>query len=207
LKNWENIWWHHLKELSMSKKQKVKEYNEMLQKYSDNREFVKIFRTICDEEENLSGFILKITGDFMLLQLDREFMLDGYAIIKISDFDSVRCNKYDKTQKRIFKAEGILDTVGIYTDIDLTSWTSIIQDLSKYDYHIIIENINKDYLDFFIGPIKKISKMSVSIHNYDPTGKLYNKPTNIKLETIKTITFGDRYSTIFRKYIKPQNPL
>ena len=185
----------------MGKKGEIKQYHEMLQKYIDNKEFVKIFRTICDKEEDLSGFILKMTKDFLLIQLDREFMLDGYAIIRLDGFDSIRCNKYDKTQRKIFKSEGILDMVGISNDINLISWETIIKDLKKQDYHIIIENIKKDYLDFFIGPIKKISKKSVSIHNYDPAGKLYKKPTNVKLETIKNVKFGDRYSTIFRKYI------
>ena len=189
----------------MSKKEKNKKYNETLQKYVDNKDFVKIFRTLCEKEENLSGFILKMSEEFLLLQLDREFMFDGYAIIRQDDCDSIRCNKYDKTQKKIFKSEGLLDTsYGLDKNIDLTSWTTIIQDLKKYDYHIIVENINKDYLDFFIGPVTKITKATVSIHNYDPSGILYSKSMNIKLGTIKTITFGDRYSTVFRKYIKPQ---
>jgi hypothetical protein len=191
----------------MSKKEKIDKYNAMLQKYLDNKEFVKIFRTICDKEDDLSGFILKISREFLLLQLDREFMFDGYAIIRQDDYDSIRCNKYDKTQKKIFKSEGLLDTsYGLDKNIDLTCWEDILQQLKKYDCHVIVESLNKDkdHLDFCIGPIIKVTKHTVSIHYYSPTGKLEKKPTKIKLDKIKTIKFGDRYSTIFRKYIKPQ---
>ncbi|HEY5773146.1 MAG TPA: hypothetical protein VIS75_10975 [Chitinophagaceae bacterium] len=187
----------------MTAKEKIKRYDILLQKYIDNKEFVKIYRTICKKEENLSGFILKMSKRFLLLQVSSDFILDGYAIIRTDDFDSIRCNKFDKTQKKILMAEGILKmNYGINENIPLTNWVRIFQNLRKHNYHIIIENINKDYLDFFIGSITRITRDSVSILNYDPAGKLDQKSTPIKLKDIKTVKFGDRYSTIFRKYLK-----
>ncbi len=191
----------------MTTKEKIKTYNKLLQKYLDNKEYIKIFRTICDKEEILSGFILKMSKGFLLIQPEYDFILDGYAIIRMDDYDSIRCNKNDKFKKKILKAERILDTTyGIDKNIILRSWTSIIHDLRKYDYHVIIESVNKDYLDFFIGSIKRVTKTSVSIHNYSPTGKLDKKPTTIKLNDIKILWFGDRYSTTFRKYLKESKP-
>ncbi len=187
----------------MNRNEKIKKYDDMLQKCIDKKEYVKIFRIIFDTEENLSGFILKMSKDFLLLQLDYEFMFDGYVIIRKDDFDSLRCNAYDKTQKKIFKAEGLLETgYGIKENINLTSWVTILNDLRRYDFHAIIENTHKDYLDFFIGPIKSVTKTTVTTHNYDPTAKLYDKLSSIKLESIKHIKFGDKYSTTFRKYLK-----
>lgn len=187
----------------MTQRQKVKEYNLMLQKYIDKKAFVKILRTVCGQEENISGFILGMSKGFLLLQLDYDFMLDGYAIIRLDDFDSLRLSSYERTQRKIFKAEGILDTAyGFDKSLPLTSWTEIFKTLKSYDLHVIVENINKDYLDFWIGEIKKVTDKSVSIHNYDPDGQLYDKPTNIKFDTISIVKFGDRYSTVFRKYLK-----
>jgi hypothetical protein len=197
-------WEKYKLDLLMTTKGKIKQSDLSLRMYLDHKEYVKIFRTICGKEDNLSGFLLDISNEFLLLQLEgRDFMLNGYAVIKKDDYDSIRCGKYEKTTKRILKAEGILNaSYSITTNIDLQSWTAILLDLKKNDYHIIIENINKDYLDFFIGPIKRVTKDSVSIQNYDPAGVLDIKPTSIKLNTIKNIKFGDRYSTIFRKYLK-----
>jgi len=74
----------------MTNREKIKEYDLLLQKYIDNKSFLKINRTICGEEENLSGFLLTMSKNFLLLQLDHDFMLDGYGIIRKDDFDSIR---------------------------------------------------------------------------------------------------------------------
>ena len=175
----------------------------MLQDYIDRKDYVKIYRTVCGEEENLSGFILGMSKRLLLLQLDNEFTLDGYAVIRLDDFDSIRHSSYERTHRKIFKAEGFLSAgYGFKRPLPLTSWTALLKALKGYDLHVIIENINKDYLDFWIGPIKRVSEKSVSIQNYDPDGRLDAKPTAIILETINVLKFGDRYSTIFRKYLK-----
>ena len=188
----------------MTKEEKIKDYDILLQKYIDNKSFVKIFRTICDKEESLSGFILGMSQGFLLLQLDYDFMFDGYAVIRKDDFDYVRHSSYERTQKKIFKAEGLIEKgYGFDKELPLLSWTEIIKTLKRYDFHIIIENLNKDYIDFWIGEIKRVTDKTVNIHNYNPDGQLDEKPKSIKLETISTLHFGDRYSTIFRKHLKP----
>ena len=187
----------------MTEKQKIKDYNLMLQKYSDKKSYIKFYRTVCGKEENLSGFILGLSKKFVFLQLDYDFMLDGFAIFRLDDFDSIRHSSYERTQRKIFKTEGLLDNgFGFDKHLPLTSWTDIFKTLKKYNYHVIVENINKDYLDFWIGEIKSVTDKSVSIHNYNPDGELDDKPKNIKFETISVLKFGDRYSTTFRKYLK-----
>lgn len=187
----------------MTQKEKVKDYDLLLQKYIDNKSYIKISRTVFNEEENLSGFLLAISKDFLFLQVDNDFTLDGYAIIKKDDFDSIQHSNYERAKRKIFNAEKVLSTsYGFDKDLPLTNWTSILKKLKSYGFHIIVQNINKDYLDFWIGEIKNVTSKSLSIHNYDPAGVLDDKPTNIKFSTISVIKFGDRYSTIFRKYLK-----
>jgi hypothetical protein len=180
-----------------------KEYNLMLQKYIRNKSFVKINRTVCEKEEDLYGFIIGMSQKFLFLQLDNEFMLDGYALIRLDDFDSIRHSSYERARRKIFAAEGFLTNgYGFDKDLPLTSWTDILKTLKKYDIHVVIKNVRDGALDFWIGPITRVSDKSVSIHNYDPGGKLDDKPTIINLDTISVINFRDRYSTIFRKYLK-----
>ena len=120
----------------MREQEKIKEYNLMLQKYIDKKAFVKIYRTVCGKEENLSGFILGMSKRFLFLQLDYDFMLDGYAIIRLDDFDSIRHSSYERTQRKIFAAEGILLTqYGFDRPLPLTSWTNILKRLKSYDLH------------------------------------------------------------------------
>jgi len=187
----------------MKKKDKIERYDNMLQKHIDNKDFVKIYRTFQDTEKNISGFILSMTKDFLLVQIDYDFILNGYSIIRKDQFGSLRCNKYDKTQKRIFQAEGIIDRFyGLDKSVSLTNWQDIFTDLEKLDYHIIIECENKKKPKFLIGPIEKMTKNKINIQNYDPTGKLDEKSSSVKYDDITIVTFGDNYSTTFRKYLR-----
>lgn len=187
----------------MSNRKKIKEYDKYLKKLIEKQDFVKIKMSLLGEQEDKSGFILAMSKDFILLQVANEFALDGYAIITKYDFESIRCNKYDKTKKKILAAEGELkNKYGIEKPINIESWSTVLSDLKNQDFHVIIRNIRKDYLEFNIGPIKKATNKKVKINNYDPTGKLDEKLTSINLEDIRIIQFGDNYSTIFRKYLK-----
>lgn len=187
----------------MTKKEKIKEYDLLLQKSIDNKSILKIFRTVCGQEEDLCGFVLGMSKNFLLLQVTNDFMVDGYAIIKKGDYDSIRHRRYERTQKKILKSEGVFTaSYGLDKTLPLAKWEDIFKALKKYNFHVIIENVNKDYLDFWIGEIKKVTDKSVSIHNYNANGELNEKPTSIKFDTISVIKFGDRYSTVFRKYLK-----
>lgn len=187
----------------MTKKDKIKRYDNLLQKHIDNKDFVTIYRTFNDRKKDLSGYILSMTTGFLLLQETYDFIFDGYSIIRKDQFDSLRCNKFDKTQKRIFQAEGLIDKdYGIDKPISLSNWQDIFKDLDKLNYHIIIECDNKRTPKFLIGPIEQVLKNKVNIRNYDPTGKLDEKLSSIKYKDITVVRFGDTYSTIFRKYLK-----
>jgi len=182
----------------------IKAYDIILQSHIDKKDFINIKRTLHAEEDRISGFILSMSKDFLLIQVDNELSFNGYAIIRKDQFDSLRCNKYDKTLRKIYKAEGLLKSgYGIDKNISLKSWQSIFSDLKKSDYHVIIECQDREEATFDIGPIKKALKGSVSIQHYDATGQLENKLTPIKYPDITTVQFGDNYSMTYRKYLKP----
>ncbi len=187
-----------------NKNKEIQAYDAFLQSHIDKRDFVKIYRKFNEREENISGFLLAISKDFLLLQVDNEFSLNGYAIIRKDQFDSLRCNKYDKTQKKIYIAEGLLENgYGIDKSISLESWQDIFKTLKLLDYHVIIECEDKEEPWFDIGPIKRVNKESVSIQYYDPTGQLESKLTSRKYSDITLVKFDDNYSKTFRKYLKP----
>ena len=187
-----------------NKNKEIKAYDAFLQSHIDKRDFVKIYRKFKEREENISGFLLAISKDFLLLQVDNEFSLNGYAIMRKDQFDSLRCNKYDKTQKKIYIAEGLLDNgYGIDKSISLKSWQDIFKTLKLFDYHVIIECEDKEEPWFDIGPIKRVNKESVSIQYYDPTGQLESKLSSRKYSDITLVKFDDNYSKTFRKYLKP----
>jgi hypothetical protein len=144
-----------------------------------------------------------MSKDFLLIQKEEEFYLNGYAIIRKDHFDSMRCNKFDKTYKRILKGEGIFDKdYGIKNKIELKDWKTIFENLKKLDHHVIVECEDLKESLFVIGPIKKINKDSVGIQYYSPTGLLDKKPTTVKYKDITIVKFDDRYINVFKKYLR-----
>jgi hypothetical protein len=181
----------------------VRQYTDMLKSHVDKKDYVKIKRTVTDGEANISGFILQMSKDFLLIQKEEEFFLNGYGIIRRDHFDAIRCNKFDKAFKRILKTEGVFGSeYGIKNKLRLKDWKTIFEDLSKHDYHVIVECEDLEDPLFVIGPIKKVNNDSVSIQYYDPTGLLDKKPTKVKYKDITLVKFDDRYINVFKKYLR-----
>jgi hypothetical protein len=188
----------------MTKEQKdIKKYDEMLQRHINKKDFVKISRTVTDGDADISGFILQMTKEFLLIQMEEEFYLNGYGIIRKDHFDSLRCNKFDKTLKRILKVEGIIEShFGIDKNINLRNWKTIFKDIKELYQHVIIECEDLEESLFVIGPIKRVNKESVSIQYYDPTGLLDKKVTTVKYKDITLVKFDNRYINVFKKYLR-----
>ena len=75
-----------------SKKKKIVEYDEIIQKHIDNKEIVKFIRNFKRLEDNLFGFIQLMSKNFLLIQVSSEFSLNGYAIVPKKKFESIRFN-------------------------------------------------------------------------------------------------------------------
>lgn len=174
-----------------------------MKKYALNREYVKIFRTVTAGEANIYGIISEISDDFIQIAENDEFNFNGEIIIRRDHFDAIRCNQFEKTIKKILMAENQLTKEKPQsTSIDITSWKTIFEGLMKIDIHVIIECEDLKNPTFSIGPIQKIHHKSVEILNYDAMGHFNKKSTRINYRDITILKFNDKYSTVFRKYLK-----
>jgi hypothetical protein len=104
--------------------------------------------------------------------------------------------------KKILKGEGVFTKdYGFDQNIDLTSWQTIFKGLKGFDYHVIIECEALKEPVFTIGPIRRLSKSNVQVQYYSPAGILEEKLSSVTYKDITIVTFGDRYTTTFRKYL------
>ena len=185
------------------KARKIEKFERLVEKYSKKRECVKIYREVTQGEANIYGVILGKSDNFLHLIENNEFRFNGEIVIPSDHFDSIQCSPYEKKIKQILVSEQHLSkSKPKRTKVDLTNWATIFSDLMAKDIHVIVECEDLKKPTFTIGPIKRIKKNSVDILYYDPNGKLDKKTTNIKFKNITILRFKDRYSTIFRKYIK-----
>jgi len=185
------------------KEKKITKYEETIQEHIIKKDFVKIILNFQNTEGGIFGYIQLQSKKFILLQVSNQFSLDGYVIMPKRKFEAIRCNKYDKTSNKILRAEGTLEKQYKVPDfISLDCWEQLFLSLKDADFHVVIECEDQEEAGFFIGPLQKIGKNSVSILNYDPNGQLDKKPSKISYKDITSVTFGDQYSTVFRKYLK-----
>lgn len=184
---------------------KIKKFDKELRKYIDKKKYVKICRTVKEGEANIHGFILDMNEDFLLIQNNEEFNLNGYSIIRKDNFDSIRLSKTEKTIRKILKSEGVIkNELGIKSNINLTSFESIFKDLKDKGYFAIVECEDLKKPTFTIGEIATISKKSVAIRYFSPKGIIEKKPRKIKFDEITLVKFDDRYTKIYRKYLKEE---
>jgi hypothetical protein len=186
--------------------QKINDYNNKISEHIEKCDFVKLQRKFKEKETLLNGIILKMSDKFLLVQRIEDFLINGFAIIRLDQFERIYFGKFEKAYKRILILENVLnEQPDVNMNINLNSWQSIFESLRKLDFHVSIECEDLEEPSFNIGPIKRISESSVSVQYFDPTGLLDDINTIIKYDNITLLEFGDRYSTIFRKYLRLPN--
>ena len=174
-----------------------------IQNYINEKLFVKILRFVADDETSLGGFVLQQSEGFLLLQVEEEFLLNGYAIVRTEDIDEIICEDGQHKLQEILEKEGITEkSYGINHELKMKSWKSIFKHLQELDIHVIVECEDLDEPLFVIGPIEKIGKEKLQIRYYSPSAILEKETTKINMDDITMVKFGDRYSTIYRKYLK-----
>ncbi len=178
---------------------------QQLNDHIANQDLIRIDRSFTEGDASMGGFLVKQSDEFLLLQREDEFRLNGFAIMLKDDVEEIRHSKYEHAQQNILEKEGVLDSdLGIDFDLDLSSWQTIFRDLKEQDYHVIAECEDLDEPSFNIGPIREVHSDRVSIHFFDATGLYEKEPTSIDYDDITTLQFGDRYTTVFRKYLRSE---
>ncbi|SDH64373.1 hypothetical protein SAMN05421846_101406 [Chryseobacterium taeanense] len=180
-----------------------KEFQKLVKKHLEKSHYVKVYFFEDSPEELTSGFILKFSNDFLMLHESHNFTLDGIKLIPLNRISGFRHSKLEKTSEKIFLEEGLTTfNQKIINNTSLKNFESLFKSIKKQDFHCIVEGRKKDKYTFSIGDILEVNEKTVVIKNYDATGKFDKKPSKIFFKNIHFITFNDKYSRTFRKYLK-----
>jgi hypothetical protein len=94
---------------------------------------------------------------------------------------------------------GIVDQV-INPDIDISSWRSIFESLSKLNLYIQIEDdINGQ---FAIGIIEKVLKDKLYFKPFDADGVWDEDGLEIRYSQITSVSWGTRYAQYWKRYLE-----
>ncbi|MCT2407651.1 hypothetical protein NZD88_08890 [Chryseobacterium antibioticum] len=184
----------------MGKKYSEKAFKKLIQKHIDATDFVKIY---LDDDSAISGFLVKFSDDFVMIEETNDFALTGTKIVPYDRVRSIRNNGYDDVSKAIYLNENLICfNQKIIDKTHLENSESLFKSIKKQGYHCIIESQKNKKNLFSIGEILEVNAKSVMINNYDPAGRINKKPRKISFKDIDLINFNDNYSKVFRKYLK-----
>lgn len=182
------------------KKLSDKGFKKLVQKNIDKVDFVK---TILYDDSAISGFIVKFSDEFLMIEETYDFSLSGIKIVPYDRVKSIRHNKVDEISKKIYLEENLIKfNHKIIDKTSLNDFESLFKSIKKQDFHCIVESKKKKKDVFSIGEILEVNDKSVTIQNYSATGKIYKKSDVISFKNIELINFNDNYSKTFRKYLK-----
>ena len=96
-----------------------------------------------------------------------------------------------------------MNEVGIETRIQLDDLQTIMESIRKLRKNV---SISCDYTktdDFFIGAIVRVGRTSVTLREFETTGKWASGTTNVAYRTVSMITFDDEYTNVWSRQIRP----
>ena len=147
----------------------------------------------CDRDYyNL--IVLKRSNNIVLAAHDDDFAIDGYLIFSLDKVKSF-CVKTD-IYNRIMRQEKISTDI-FMPDIDCEDMRAVCESIFLHEKFI---SLYRSDGRFYIGKLLRVKKHSVIFRGYDADG-IWLEPVKIPFDDIGVISYGDRYTEIFSKYV------
>lgn len=144
-------------------------------------------------------FSLDVSDKFLFGVKEEDFILNGFQILKISDLKKVSIE--NGISAKICEKNKLLEGIN-KPQINLTSWKTVFESLKPLNTMIIVENekTDKDEDFFYLGYVTSINKSFIRFSAVYSDGEWEN---NIKIpySKITSVTFNDRYSQSWQKYL------
>ena len=174
---------------------KRQEKIDIIEKAIKNTEITRFYFSY--DENYFYYYPHTVNEKFILGQEEDDFLLDGYAIRKISQLRKVEVkdDKCDEINKEIGLTAQIKKP-----DVDISSWRTIFESLKTLNTFIIIQDEINEY--FFIGVIKKILKNKVYFLEFDANGVWSDYEVEIPYSMITSVQWNTRYATTWEKHLK-----
>ena len=156
-----------------------------------------------------NGFVLGLGRDLVLLHQFNDFYPEGLTALRIADIKRVRSGKHERFWEKMFRAEGIMEQVGISYEVLLDDFRSLLAALHGRGQHVIVESEGRksaDQDDFTIGRVVDLGEDAVSILNFDPLGVWDDEPCVIDYDDITKIQFDTPYLNTMSKYLRGSTP-
>jgi hypothetical protein len=167
------------------------------------RKKVRLTRGFASEPL-LSGFVLALGREWVLLQQFHDFYPEGYSALRVRDITNVRSGEYERHWERMLAGEGLFDRITAAVDVPLDDIPQLLQGLQRRGQNVIVEceDPDEDIEDFYIGQILSVDEDSVCFANFDGLGRWDDAPDTIPFGEITKVQFETPYVQTFSKYLE-----
>lgn len=152
------------------------------------------------DPNRLFGIVVSESESLILIHYQYDFVLDGYMVIRRRDVTKSYDSKSNQYCEQLMRKEGLWKRPAKRVrSLPIDNWNVLLSAL--IDQTLIIEDERKG--NFYIGPVIECRPRLVRIHNFDGCG-CWGDVENVKLASITSVKFGDRYSTIHSRHLPPR---
>ena len=178
----------------------IKEITSVLSSCISDTAVARVRFTYGDYYEML--FPIALSNDLFMSIIDRDFILDGYTIRRISDV--VEAKDIRTTYLSIHSREGNLKKLST-PPVDISSFRSAFTSLIKSKKYLIIEGrvIRTGEFYVVVGIPLAVRDSALKFRSFDGAGKWSENTITIPYSTIDAVTFGSSYVSAYSRYVKP----
>ena len=179
-----------------------KEILKAIELAKKNNNFIGIYR---DElyANDYQGFITNIGKTLLIMQKENDFTLDGYVAMRLEDITYTEVIDDNKFIKKVISGEKLIQNV---TPPKLTSADSFQElfsgILATFGGWLTVGIDSPDGQGFFMGTVTRMDSNYMYMKQIDAMGIWNKDEITVPLQDIATVTFGDRYTEVYRKYAK-----
>ena len=148
------------------------------------------------------GYLLKLSEQFAVLQVENDFQLTGRKVVRRQDITSIVRGKRERHRQRIFQWEGIEQGISPYSESKLENWQSVFRAMKDSSLCIGVETYSWNGETLTIGPVRKIGKRRVAIQHITARGYLEKELTRIPYSDIRAILFNDFYIDCYKRHVR-----
>lgn len=166
---------------------------QQLRELSEAKQHCGIEYAYAEDVQNV--FPVSVGEYLFLSAVDDVFLLNGFTVRRLRDIRQIR--QRSGLYQSIAEKEG-LNRIQV-PDVDMSNWKSVFISLQWLDKPVIIER-EYEPCYFRLGRIENVKRDRVLIRYFTADGT-WQEPVEIPFQGITSVTFDDRYSSVFSKYV------
>lgn len=170
----------------------------VLKKFRDAQSPVSIDRELIDPN-TLHGFIVDFDDDWLMVQREYDFRLDGWLFLRRSNITNIRSTDTNVFQKLLMEEEGTFSDVDFEQRFPNGGIVELLINLKPHRV-VIFEEETEDEGEFSIGFIRGIDGDLVTLNYFSGTAEIDEEPTHIALDKVTSISFDTNYTLHYERH-------